>query len=229
MALKRSYRFLRGLIRVFTYRMRVEWRQPFTGEPSVFVCNHAGAFGPIDICAKFPGADQLHPWMNAQVLSAREVPAYVRQDYWWKPGCRLAPLYNATLPYLAAAILPPIVRTAPTVPVYHDMRVMRTLRESLRVLKSGEHLVIFPQQPAGYQQHYDELNRGFLQIAPAYARTTGKALAFWPVNIDYKNRVFRVSAPLYFDPARQLEEQIDGLIEGLKAGIRPAPPCGATE
>lgn len=220
MALKRSYRFLRGLIRICTYRMRVEWQQPFTGEPSVFICNHAGAFGPIDMCAKFPEADYLHPWMNAQVLHAREVPAYVRQDYWWKPGCTMEPLLNITLPYLAAAILPPIVRTAPAVPVYHDMRVMRTLRESLRVLQSGEHLVIFPQQPAGFQQHYDELNRGFLQIAPAYARTTGKALAFWPVHIDYKHRVFRVSAPLYFDPARKLEEQIDAMIEGLKAGIR---------
>ena len=71
------------------------------------------------MCARFPLADTLHPWMNAQVLSAREVPAYVRQDYWWPPESKLAPLFNATLPYIAAAIMPPILRTAPTVPVYH--------------------------------------------------------------------------------------------------------------
>lgn len=220
MPLKKSYRFLRGLVRAVTYRMRTEWAEPFTGEASVFICNHAGALGPIDICAKFPLADQLHPWMNAQVLSARETPAYVRQDYWWKPGAKLAPLYNATLPYLAAAILPPILRTTPTVPVFHDFRVARTLRESLRVLQSGEHLVIFPEQPSGYQAHCEALNRGFLQIAPVYARITGRALAFWPVRIDVPSRVFRVGAPLRFDPNRTLAAQADALLDGLSRGIR---------
>ena len=51
-------------------------------------------------------------WLNADMMDPSLVPAYVRQDYWWKPGCALEPLYNATLPYLAAAILPPILRSA---------------------------------------------------------------------------------------------------------------------
>ena len=228
MQLKKSYRFLRGLIRVFTYRMRIQWETPFTGEPSVFICNHAGALGPIDICAKFPMADSIHPWMNAQVLSAREVPAYVRQDYWWKPGAKLAPLYNATLPYIAAAILPPILRTTPAVPVYHDMRVMKTFRESIKLLTAGEHLVIFPEQPSGFQSHEETLNRGFLQIAPAYSRATGKPLAFWPVCIDYKQRLFRVAAPVYYDVARKLDDQADALLAALKRGIQLQPPVAAT-
>ena len=37
MALKKTYRFLRGVVRVCTRRMRVEWATPFTGEPSVFI------------------------------------------------------------------------------------------------------------------------------------------------------------------------------------------------
>ncbi|MCE5343896.1 MAG: hypothetical protein LLF96_10010 [Eubacteriales bacterium] len=219
MQLKMSYRFLRGLVRVCTYHMRTEWEQPFTGEPSVFVCNHAGAMGPVDICSKFPLADELHPWMNAQVLSARLVPAYVRQDYWWDPQSRWAPVLAHTLPYIAAAVLPPILRTTPTVPVYHDIRVIRTLRESLRILKEGEHLVIFPEQPSGHGTHEQELNRGFLQIAPVYVRATGKPLAFWPVCIDTIARVFRIGKPQYFDTLMTLETQADALIEALARGI----------
>lgn len=227
MQLKKSYRFWRGLIRLTTYRMRTEWAVPFTGEPSIFICNHAGALGPIDICAKFPLADHLHPWMNAQVLSARETPAYVRQDYWWKPESRLAPLYSATLPYIAAALMPPILRTAPTVPVYHDIRVMRTLRESLRLLQLNEHLVIFPEQPSGYQSHHTALNRGFLQVAPAFARLTGQGVAFWPVHIDVKGRVFRVSAPVRYDATRALPEQADEILLQLSRGIHPSPETPA--
>lgn len=221
MKLKRSYRMLRGMVRLLSRRMRTEWAVPFTDEPSVFICNHAGALGPIEMCARFPLADQLRPWMNAQVLSARETPAYVRQDYWWLPESKLAPLFNATLPYIAAAVLPPILRTAPTVPVYHDARVIRTFRQSLQKLQEGNHLVIFPEQPSGYQSHELALNRGFLQIGPAYARATGKGLAFWPVYIDWKARVFRVAAPLYYDPARKLEAQADELLDGMRQGIRP--------
>jgi len=219
MKLKRSYRILRGLVRVCTYRMRTEWEVPFVQEPSVFVCNHAGAMGPIDFCAKFPLADQLHPWMNAQVLRARLVPAYVRQDYWWDPHSRWAPVLTRTLPYIAAAVLPPVLGTAPTIPVYHDMRVIRTIRESLRVLKEGEHLVIFPEQPSGHGTRESELNRGFLQIAPAYARATGKAMVFWPVNIDIPHRVFRVGKPLYYDPHQSLDVQADALLAAFSRGI----------
>lgn len=221
MPLKRSYRFWRGLVRLCIPRMRTEWTEPFTGEPSVFICNHAGALGPIDMCARFPMADHLRPWMNAQVLSARETPAYVRQDYWWKPGARLAPLYNATLPYLAAAVMPPILRTAPTVPVYHDARVIRTLRKSLQYLREGEHLVIFPEQPSGFQAHEDSLNSGFLQIAPAFARQTGKALVFWPVHIDPAGRVFHIGKPLRYAVDQTLAEQAEALLAGLKRGIHP--------
>jgi len=202
--------------------MRADWALPFTGEPSVFVCNHAGAKGPVQICARFPLADELHPWMNAQVLHPREVPAYVRQDYWWKPESRWAPLLTRTLPYVAAAVLPPILRTAPAVPVYHDMRVMRTLRESLRVLQAGEHLVIFPEQPSGYRAHRHTLNSGFLRVAQAYARVTGEALAFWPVRIDTAERVFHIGRPLYYNPAVSLEAQADALLEGLRLGIHPS-------
>ena len=218
--LKRSYKFLRGLIRCFSPRMKTIWQEPHTGEPSVFICNHAGAFGPIDICVKFPLRDLCRPWMNAQVLDAKQVPAYVRQDYWWKPGCRLEPLYNATLPYMAAAVLPPILRTAPTIPVYHDIQVVKTFRQSLQAIKKGEHLVIFPEQPSGYQSHHMTLNRGFLQIAPMVYRATGQALPFYPVKIDYKHHRFLVSRPVRFDPTRTLDEQADELMDALAVGIR---------
>ena len=106
------YTILRGAIRVVMPKMQAEWAVPFDGQPSVFCPNHAGAFGPIDMCAFFPLSDRCHPWLNAAVMDPKLVPAYVRQDYWWRPGCKLEPLYNATLPYLAAAVLPPVLRQA---------------------------------------------------------------------------------------------------------------------
>lgn len=215
------YTILRGAVRSLSPKMKTIWAQPFAGEPCVFVPNHAGAFGPIDICAKFPLADQCHVWLNAAMMEPREVPAYVRQDYWWKPGCRMEWLYNATLPYLAAVLIPPILRSVPeTCPVYHDNRVLTTMRLSLKYLQKGEHLVIFPEQPSGYQSHHMWINTGFLNVAPLFYRATGKALLFYPVHIDCKRHVFRIAPPVRFDPERTLEAQQDELVEKLAKGLR---------
>ena len=139
----RLYRCLRAVVRAVTPRMTTTWEEPFSGNPSIFVCNHVGAFGPIDMVVKFPLRDEVRVWCNEGIMNRKTCPAYVRQDYWWKPGCRLEPLYNATLPYIAAAVLPPILQSAPTIPVYHDARVMTTMRQSMKALKEGKHLVIF--------------------------------------------------------------------------------------
>ena len=101
----RLYRCLRAVVRAVTPRMTTTWEEPFSGNPSVFVCNHVGAFGPIDMVVKFPLRDEVRVWCNEGIMNRKTCPAYVRQDYWWKPGCRLEPLYNATLPYIALSLI----------------------------------------------------------------------------------------------------------------------------
>ena len=216
----KAYRTMRWLLQTFSHKMTCNWEVPFDGEPCVFVPNHVGVFGPIDMVAKFPYYEECRPWFNADVMDPKLVPAYVRQDYWWKPGCWAEPLLNVTLPYMAAAVLPPILRTVPGVPVYHDIRVMTTMRQSLRLLKEGKHLVIFPEQPSGWQSHHMWINTGFLQIAPMYYKATGKALKFWPVHIDYKKHTFQVAAPIAFDPERSLAEQTPEIEKVLAHGLR---------
>ena len=220
MSNERVFGFLRKLIRFCTPKFTTEWETPFEGDACVFIGNHCGAWGPIDMVTKFPLCEECKAWMNHDMVEQKLLPAYVRQDYWWKPGCKLEWLYTRTIPYIAAAIIPPILRTAPTVLVYHDVRVMTTMRQSLRLLKEGKHLIIFPEQPSGFGSHHDWINTGFLQIAPMYFKATGKPLKFYPVHIDYDAHVFRVSKPIAFDPEQTLEEQTPELVRVLAAGLR---------
>jgi len=111
----RLYRCLRVFFRAFTPRMTTTWEEPFSGNPSVFVCNHVGAFGPIDMVVKFPLRDEVRVWCNEGIMNRETCPAYVRQDYWWEPGCFFEPLLNMTIPYLMALLLPPILGSVPGV------------------------------------------------------------------------------------------------------------------
>jgi len=104
--------------------------------------------------------------------------------------------------------------------VYHDARVMSTVRTSMRLLKEGKYIVIFPEQPSGFGEHHDWINTGWLNICTMYHRTTGKALKLWPVHIDTKGKAFHVAKPVVFDTARTVEEQQDEMVRLLAAGLR---------
>lgn len=221
MEMKKSFRVLRWIARSCTHRMETVWEEPYDGTPSVFCPNHEGMMGPIDMMCHFELRNNSCPWFNNDVADMKKMPAYVRQDYWWEPGCKMEPLYNATIPYLAALVLPPIMNTVPGIKVYHDMQVIKTFRKSIEALRRGENLVIFPQQPEGYKSHHMWINKGFLQIAPMAWRTLKMPLNFYPVYIDSRNHIINVRKPIRFDPQRKLSEQEAEMLDTLAKGLLP--------
>lgn len=211
----RLYRFLRGVVRVFTKPMKVEWEVPYDGQPSVFCPNHAAAFGPIAMLAYFDLWDSTRTWFHGATIHPKQVPDYVRHDYWWNPKSKLAWFYNITVPYIAAALLPPMVGSIQGVPVYYDTRVTATFRQSVEILRGGENLTIFPQYPDGYKSHTKRLNPGFVTIAPLAWRRLGLRLNFYPIFVDRPNRIIHVLAPVPFDPDRPAEEERQRLLDTL--------------
>jgi len=216
---KRFYRFASGVIRLFSHRMKTEWEVPFEEGPCIFVVNNVGFMGPVEMCTKFEERDCCHPWINDGLLQAGSIPAYARKDCWWKPDSFFAPLLNATIPYIAAALIPPILKSVPYVPVYHDQRIMLTLRESIRVLQKDEALIIFPEQPNARLSQHEWLNTGWMRLGEMWYRTCGRALKMYPVHIDRKKHVFRVSAPVWYDPGRRFSEQEKELRTALAKGL----------
>ncbi|MBQ6175511.1 MAG: hypothetical protein IJK28_12920 [Clostridia bacterium] len=209
------YRVLRGIVHIFTKPMKVEWEVPYDGRPAVFCPNHAGAFGPVAMLAYFDLWKSTRTWFHGATIHPKEVPNYVRHDYWWDPKSKLAWFYNITVPYLAALLLPPMVRSIQGIPVYYDTRVTSTFRKSVEVLKNGENLLIFPQLPDGHNSHARQLNPGFVTIAPLAYRRLGITLSFYPVFVDKPNHIIHVLAPVDFDPERPLEEENARLLDTL--------------
>jgi hypothetical protein len=200
--------------------MKTEWEVPFEDGACVFVVNHAGSSGPVDMCTKFPMREKIHPWINEELLSAKTVPAYARKGRWWKQDGFLAPVRNAIAPYIAAAMMPPVLRGTDYIPVYQDRRIMLTLRQSVRVLQKEHYLMLFPEIPGPGKTTHRRINTGWLLLGQLWYKASGRSLKMYPVHVDYKNHVFRVSAPVLYDPARLLSEQEQELAEKLVKGIR---------
>lgn len=216
---KRLYQAAGSMIRLFSRRMKTEWETPFEEGPCIFVVNHAGSSGPVNMCAKFPLRDRLQPWINEEMLSARDVPAYVRKVYWWKPGSFFAPVLNATVPYIAAVLMPPVLRSVDYIPVYHDQRIMLTMRQSIRALQRNRCLLLFPEMPGPAKNNRRWINTGWLRLGELWYRASGRALKIYPVFLDEKNHVFKVAAPVCYDPARRFIEQERELTNRLSKGM----------
>ena len=238
----RLFRLLRVVLALFTPRMETVWEEPFSGAPSVFVCNHDRAFGPIAMCVHFPLCREIRPWINAQVLSPRETPQYVREDYWWDPDKWTAPIFDHSLAYLMALLIPPILRGADSVPVYHDVRVMSTLRASVKTLSDGKHLLLFPERPIGYHQYGTEIFDGFVSVGRLQYRRSRERVHFYPAFVNWESKKITVGKPLVYDPsvdhaaqaprtARAIEDYFAACTEDLKHGgkRRKKPNQGAND
>lgn len=214
------YNFLKWSVSPILPIKSAVYSEPLGDEPCIFLANHIGALGPIYMALTFPLADHVAIWCNEGVMDEKQMVDYVRHDWWWRPESKLAPLYNVTLPYIAAAIVPKVLRSAPTIAVHHDARLMSTMRATMKALREGKHIVIFPEKPDGFDSHEEHLQMGWLNLVTMYKRATGKDIKLVPIHIDQKAHVFRVGKGIIADPDVPLAEQEARIERYLAAAIR---------
>lgn len=202
------FRFLRKVVRFFTGSMKTIWEEPFADKPSVFVCNHDRAYGPIAMNAQFELRENVRSWINAQTLSIKELPAYIRQDYWWPADKWYSKILNYTVAYVCALILPIVLHGADCVPVYHDTGVMSTLRNSIKMLSDGKHLLLFPEHPTGYHVYGEKIFDGFVSVGKLYYARKKESVYFYPTFIDRKKRTIRIGKPIPYNPEEDYETQV---------------------
>ncbi len=214
---KPFFRVIRKIVCWVTPKMETVWETPFAGRPSVFVCNHDRAYGPIAMCGHFEMSADIRPWINAPVLSAREMPEYVRNDYWWNNERWYSPILGHTIAYFYALLIPPILRGSDCIPVYHDTAVMSTLKKSIKYLRDGKHLLLFPEHPTGYCEYADSINDGFVSVGRlTYARTK-EIVDFYPGYVDWNKHKIYIGSPISYNPEVPYDEQAKYVTEKIEA------------
>ena len=211
---------VRYCVRPFLKVRETVYAEPVGEEPVIFLANHLGAVGPMYMAATFPLRDQVAIWCNEGMMDEKLIVDYVRHDWWWHPESKLAPLYSATIPYIARLIVPKVLRSAPTIAVCRDARVMTTMRQSIKALKEGKHLVIFPELPDGHDSHAEQLQMGWINLVSMYNKATGKNIRMIPVFIDETSGTFNVCKGITADPEIPVKEQADSIERYIAAGIR---------
>ena len=82
------------------------------------------------------------------------------------------------------------------------MKLRQTLRESVDALENGENLMIFPEHPDGKYKKggVSEFSPGFLMLAEAWWKKSGKKMRILPVYANREERTFTFGNEIKYEP-----------------------------
>ncbi len=179
------------------------------GNPLVFLSNHGEFYGPI-VCRLFIPVP-VRPWTIATMMTdQQEITKYVYENTFSR--VEVLPVFGRKL--LARFIgwlSMTVMHQLEAIPVYRDqpMKLRDTVRQSVDALEAGDNLLIFPENPDQKyaQKGIGELSPGFVMLATAYWRRTGKKLRILPVYASKEERTITFGTVLEFRPEAPFPEE----------------------
>lgn len=201
---KRSMRFVAWAARR-VYRHKPVNVPDVGEEPVVFVCNHNEVYGPIaaNVFLPFDVASWVNHIMTEPKATKRATCEELRLLRWPK---WLAKPCAAVFTKIVASL----IRARGCIPIYYDLRMMRTFKQSVAAMQAGRNLLIFPENPArtGWEHYRKDdvaaFSDGFAAVARLYYKRTGRRLRFYAMYCDRGDREIRFDGePVEYDPARE--------------------------
>ena len=170
--------------------------------PIVFLGNHAEIYGPIASALCFPVPVRF--WVISHMMGrSRDVRAYLYENTFSKKTF-LPVFVRKLLARLMGWLSVNIMCGLNAIPVYRDspMKLRMTLRKSVEALENGDNLMIFPEHPDGkyVKGSVSELSPGFLMLAEAWWKRSGKKLRIMPVFANRDERTFTFGEEIRYEP-----------------------------
>ena len=197
--------FVRFFARIFTKGYKSEVSIP--NEPTVYICRHLNMHGPFTTLIRLNF--HVHP-MVLNVFFDKQAcyMQYVNYTFTERRGkCRKK---HHPLAFFSSRVVPPLIRSIKGVAVYRgeDQRSIQTLKSSIKCLKQGESIIVYPDKEYtfGYERA-SELYEGFLMLGQMYKRATGKSLRFVPLYIDEKARKIKECPPFKIDNFKKSRDE----------------------
>lgn len=211
-----AYKVVKAIVRLVYGKMDVLGGENLPAGASIIVGNHAQMNGPI-AAELFLGMDR-YTWCIGQMMELKEVPAYAFQDFWSAKPRAVRWLYKIAS-YLIAPLSVFIFNNANTIPVYHDARVLMTFRETLKRLREGNRVVIFPEHDVPYNNILCDFQDKFVDLARMYYSLTKQRLSFVPMYICPALKKLVLGAPILFEPDSDIDAERSRICDTLKVSI----------
>lgn len=210
------FRVIKSLLRLFYPKIEIIGKENLPDEPVVIVGNHTQMHGPIACELYF--SDNYYTWCAGQMMRLKDVPKYAYKDFWSQKPKHIRWFFKI-VSYLIAPLSVLVFNNARTVAVYRDTRIIRTFRESVAKLQSGNSIIIFPEYDKKYNNIIYDFQDKFIDIARFYYKRTGKELSFVPLYIAPKLKKMYLGTPIRFNTENSSEDERKSICEYLMTEI----------
>ena len=198
------FKLARKIVRAVTPKYVSLGTENMPEEPCVVVSNHAQLYGPI--ATQFYTQRQTSTWCTYEMTELKEVPAYAYKDFWsYKP--KWTKWFYKILSYIIAPISVYVFKHAYIVPIYKDIRLLKTFKMSIEYLQSGENIHIFPEKAVEHNKIVCEFQDRFIDLGKMYYTRTKKILSFVPMYIAPTISTIIYVKPIEFNPDNKPEDE----------------------
>lgn len=213
------FRFWVRVVKIFYRKRTIEGIENLPDEPCVIVANHAQIHSPITFEGFFPGSRAI--WCDSKMMEKAEIPNYAEEGFWPNATDKQKKRRRFWMKKIAG-FAEYLLTTAHTIPVYRDMRVMKTFKLTEEALREGKNIIIFPENEVTDENNpiLDYFNLYFVDIAKIYYKKHGKILTFVPCyNCVELKRVVIGKNHVKYNPDIKMDEQREILCEALRKEI----------
>jgi hypothetical protein len=198
----------------------------YTGEPAVFICNHADSSGPISMELFFPR--KFRPWVLSDTTSFKDCIDYVEKDFFIDELKMKRPL-SRVLAIMIAPLCVSLMRSVGAIPVYRrSARALITFRQSVDSILSGYDIVIFPEnKEKKFSEYINDFYCGFVFISKILSMETSINIKFYPVYIDKNKKVIEVGEPEFLNKEQYYDLEKVKIVNYLRNEINEMAKAGA--
>lgn len=210
------YKLIKGIIWLFYPRFQIVGAENLPEEAAIVVGNHSQMHGPIACQLYFPGKFAI--WCAGQMMHLQDVPAYAYEDFWSQKPKYARPFYKL-MSYLIAPVSVCLFNSADTIGVYRDNRIIATFKNTVKAMKAGKNIIIFPEDYHEYNQILCRFQENFVDVAKLYYKQTGADAPFVPMYIAPYLHTIYLGKPIYFDHTAPMDMERSRIVETLMAEI----------
>ena len=221
----KPFKFYKKIVAFFYGKVKFHGLENIPEEPSLIIGNHAQAHGTFMAELYFPGRKGI--WCIGTMMDKKLIPEYAKED-WWKYKKKKSMWFYNFIARLLAPLVAYVHNRAKTIAVWHDARAINTFKNTVKVLKEGCNVIIFPEHHVPYNDIVNEFQDKFIDVARLYYKNTGKCLSFVPMYTAPMLRSVYLGKPIKYDPAIEIEAQRDiirtYLVNEITAIAKSLPP-----
>ncbi len=198
--LKPGFRFIRRSVWLLSPKYAIKGGENLPEGACVIVGNHSHMYGPIAGELYIPGKHAT--WCVGDMMDPKTVSDYAYRDFWSKKPkwCRW---FYRLLSYLIVPIAWIVFGSAHVIPVYHDMRIVKTFKMTVEELSKGVRVVIFPECYDEYNNIVHMFQNRFTDVAKMYYKKTGEKLKFVPMYLAPKLSLINFGKAVEYDPENE--------------------------